>query len=63
MSLLQEAKRVAAEFEYDTEALNKGVQEFIREMGMCSPKETLQHEFFLRLRRLQMRACRSKEQL
>lgn len=33
MSLLQDAKRVAAEFEYDTAAVNKGVKEFIREMG------------------------------
>ena len=35
MSLLQEAKRVAAQFEYNTDALNKGVKEFIREMGEC----------------------------
>lgn len=33
MSLLQDAKRVAAEFEYGTDAVNKGVKEFIREMG------------------------------
>jgi len=33
MSLLQAAKNVAAEFEYGTDALNKGVKEFIREMG------------------------------
>lgn len=33
MSLLQAAKSVAAEFEYGTAALNKGVKEFIREMG------------------------------
>lgn len=31
--VLQAAKSVAAEFEYGTEALNKGVKEFIREMG------------------------------
>ena len=35
MSLLQEAKRVAAEFEYSTEDVQKGVKEFIREMGEC----------------------------
>jgi len=33
MSLLQAAKSVAAEFEYGTDALNKGVKKFIREMG------------------------------
>lgn len=33
MSLAEAAKRVAAEFEYGPEALNKGVKEFIREMG------------------------------
>ncbi|KAI9870692.1 MAG: glucokinase [Pleopsidium flavum] len=32
MSILQEANRVAAEFEYGPESLNKGVKEFIREM-------------------------------
>ncbi|KAI9804927.1 MAG: glucokinase [Piccolia ochrophora] len=32
MSLIEEAKRVAAEFEYNAEEVNKGVREFIREM-------------------------------
>ena len=36
MSLLKEAKRVAAEFEYSAEDVQKGVKEFIREMGLCS---------------------------
>ncbi|MCJ1409766.1 glucokinase [Ptychographa xylographoides] len=33
MSLIQEAERVAAQFDYPAEAVNKGVKEFIREMG------------------------------
>jgi len=33
MGLAEEAQRVAAEFEYGDEALNKGVKEFIRQMG------------------------------
>jgi len=32
MSLLKEAKRVAAEFEYSPEVLNKGVKAFINQM-------------------------------
>lgn len=35
MSLMKEAYRVAAEFDYPAEEVNKGVKEFIREMGMC----------------------------
>ena len=34
MSLIQEAERVAAQFDYPAEAVNKGVKEFIREMGL-----------------------------
>lgn len=33
MSLLDEVRRVAAEFEYPPEEVNKGVKEFIRQMG------------------------------
>lgn len=33
MTLLDEAKRVAAEFEYPAEEVNKGVKEFIKQMG------------------------------
>ena len=33
MSLIEEARRVAAEFDYPAEAVNKGVKEFIRQMG------------------------------
>lgn len=33
MGLLEEAQRVAAEFEYSAEDVNKGVKEFIRQMG------------------------------
>jgi hexokinase len=34
MALAEQAKRVAAEFDYSPDAVNKAVQEFIREMGM-----------------------------
>lgn len=33
MSLLEEARKVAAEFDYPAEEVNKGVKEFIREMS------------------------------
>ena len=33
MSLMDEARQVAAEFEYSAEAVNKGVKEFMKEMG------------------------------
>ena len=35
MALAEQAKRVAAEFEFGPDAVNKAVKEFIREMGMC----------------------------
>ena len=44
MSLLEEAKRVAAEFDYTKEDVNKGVKEFIRQMGgliLLTGRETL----------------------
>ena len=34
MGLAQEAARVAAEFEYSDDQVNKAVKEFIRQMGM-----------------------------
>lgn len=34
MGLAQEASRVAQEFDYSAEDVNKGVKEFIREMSM-----------------------------
>jgi hexokinase len=36
MALAEQAKRVAAEFEFGDDAVKKAVKEFIREMGMCS---------------------------
>lgn len=33
MSVFDEAKKVAAEFEYSSHDLNRGVKEFIRQMG------------------------------
>ncbi|KAI9730176.1 MAG: glucokinase [Claussenomyces sp. TS43310] len=37
MSLLEEAKRIAAEFEYTDEDVQKGVAHFIKQMSMQSP--------------------------
>lgn len=34
MALAEQAKRVAAEFDFEQDAVNKAVKEFIREMGM-----------------------------
>lgn len=34
MALAEQAKRVAAEFDFSDDAVNKAVKEFIREMGM-----------------------------
>jgi len=34
MALADQAKRVAAEFDFEKDAVNKAVKEFIREMGM-----------------------------
>jgi hexokinase len=36
MALHQEAQRMAKQFEFTTDALNKGVKEFITEMGTWS---------------------------
>lgn len=33
MSLLESAKRMAGEFDYPAEDVNKGVAEFLRQMG------------------------------
>jgi len=33
MPLLESARRVVEEFEYSADALNKGVQQFMKEMG------------------------------
>jgi len=37
MALLQEAKRIAAEFEFSDEEVQKNVVEFISQMSVCSP--------------------------
>jgi len=42
MSLLEEAKRVAAEFEYSSEDLNKGVKAFISQMRRWTRLQTIQ---------------------
>jgi hexokinase len=35
MALAEQAKRVAAEFDFGDDAVNTAVKEFRREMGMC----------------------------
>ena len=37
MALADQAKQVAAEFDFSDDAVNKAVKEFIREMGMHAP--------------------------
>lgn len=43
MALAEQAKRVAAEFDFTPDAVNKAVQEFIREMGVYDPCEYATH--------------------
>lgn len=38
-AVLEEAKRISAGFEYSTEELNKGVEEFLREMEVGLSRE------------------------
>lgn len=37
MPLMESAKKVVEEFEFSADALNKGVKEFLQEMGEESP--------------------------
>jgi hypothetical protein len=37
MALIAEAKRVAAEFEFSDDDVNRSVKEFIVEMSACNP--------------------------
>ena len=37
MSVVEAAKRVASEFEYTSEDVNRGVEEFLSQMRMCRP--------------------------
>lgn len=55
MSLLQEAKRIAAEFELSDEDVQKSVTEFVRQMGM---KKFYRNENILLTSFLQMRVCK-----
>lgn len=41
MSLLEEARKVAAEFEYSADDVNTGVKEFIRQMSLYTRKRTV----------------------
>jgi hexokinase len=36
-SLVAETKRIVAQFDYTNEDVNKGVQEFLRQMSMINP--------------------------
>jgi hexokinase len=36
MALAQETKRIAGQFEYTDDDVNKGVQEFLRQMSMSN---------------------------
>jgi hexokinase len=35
MALAEETKSIVAQFNYTDEDINKGVKEFLRQMGMC----------------------------
>lgn len=36
MALAQETKAIVAQFEYSDDDVNKGVKEFLRQMGTCA---------------------------
>lgn len=59
MSLIEEAKRVAAEFEYSPDDVNRGVKAFMSQMRESKPLASLSLEM---LRLLQTRVCKSQEQ-
>jgi hexokinase len=37
MTLVEETKRITAQFDYTDEDVNKGVKEFLRQMSMLPP--------------------------
>lgn len=37
MAMVEETKRIVAQFEYTDEDVNKGVKEFLRQMGKSLP--------------------------
>lgn len=47
MSLLQEAKRIAAEFEFTDEDVQKSVKEFMRQMGMKEIQHDIEISYWL----------------
>ncbi len=58
MSLIEEAKKVAAEFEYPGAEVNKGVREFIRQMGEYWLGFWLQQHVLISIA-VQMRVCKN----
>lgn len=58
MSLLNQVRRVAKEFEYPPEEVNKGVKEFIRQMGEAQWVSATSEQEMLNLDVSQMRACK-----
>lgn len=60
MSLLEEVRRVAKEFEYPSEEVNKGVKEFIRQMGQMQWVVAMREQETLTLDVSQTRVCKGQ---
>lgn len=60
MALLEEVRRVAKEFEYPPEEVNKGVKEFIRQMGQIQWVSATREQETLTLVIIQMRVCKGQ---
>lgn len=58
MSLLEDARRVAQEFDYPAAEVNKGVKEFIREMSWCPCRRNSQEVKMLTIPIIQRRDWR-----
>lgn len=58
MSLLEDARRVAQEFDYPAAEVNKGVKEFIREMSWCPCRRNSQEVEMLSIPIIQRRDWR-----
>lgn len=61
MSLLDEVRRVAKEFEYPPEEVNKGVKEFIRQMGLLQWFSASAEQKVLITDILQTKVCKGRE--
>ena len=49
MALLEQARKVAAEFEYSPDDVNKGVKEFIRQMGSLNIIQSIAYDLLIGL--------------